>query len=263
MAQPSLVGAPPLANHPGPAATGYRHAHWYFLAALAVTVAGFWPSFFATLGARTPWHNLHGITATLWLLILATQSWLVSRGHRNWHRRVALLALLVVLPALVASALYMVGVLQHNRRVPAFMPPFLSFIDLCSIAFLLVLVTLALLNIRNPAAHKRFMAATALLGLPPALSRLYLRLAAGAVPPFITFHASLLTVELVLVALIIADRRAGQRHLAYPLSLGFFVVIQLLIGPVSSSAPWRQAMAWYGSLPIFSAESLPEAGITP
>ena len=113
------------------------------------------------------------------------------------------------------------------------------------------LVVLALRNVRVPAAHKRFMSATVLLGLPAALTRLYLTVFPN-VHPMLAFYGSLVTVEVILLVLIITDRRAGERRLAYPLSLAFFVAIQLLIGPVSSSGAWKAAMAWYGSLPVFS-----------
>ena len=135
----------------------YQHARWYFLAALAVTIAGFWPSFFRRLGGGEFWHSLHGVTATLWIVALATQSWLMSRGHVRWHRRVAVGAL-VVLPLLITSALYMVAVMVRGSltaTAPAgsavassFLLPlaasaFLAFIDLPTIAFVVVLVRYA------------------------------------------------------------------------------------------------------------------------
>lgn len=164
------------------------------VAELAAIVAGFWPSFFAPLGAGDFAHSLHGVTATLWIVVLATQSWLVSRGLVCWHRRVALGAL-VLLPVMILSALRMVAVMFANPQMPPFLPPLLAFIDLPSVAFLIVLVTLALRNARVFAPQVDFMMA---------------------------LHGSLITVELILVALIVSDRRAGERRLAYPLSLAFF-----------------------------------------
>jgi uncharacterized membrane protein YozB (DUF420 family) len=233
-------------------AASYRYAHWYFLAALAATVGGFWPSFFRRVGAVDFWHTLHGVTATLWIVALSVQSWLVSRGRVKWHRRVAAGAL-VLLPIFVVSALYMVGIQQarQNARLPSQVRLMLAFIDLASILFLVVLVTLALWSRRTPPAHKRFMSATVLLGLPPALTRLYARMMAPG--QFgLAFQASLVSVEVILIALIAADRRAGQRRLAYPLSLAFFVLVHVLIHPVSASDTWRAAMVWFASLRVFS-----------
>lgn len=229
----------------------YRHAHWYFLAALAAIVAGFWPSFFQPLGAGDLAHSLHGATATLWVVTLAVQSWLMSRRLVKWHRRVAYAALLL-LPVLVITALKMVAVMFANPEMPPFLPPLLAFIDLPSVAFLVLLVTLALLNIRTPSAHKRFMAATVLLGFPPALTRLYARVGAPTVDFVTALHGSFVTVEVILVALIVSDYRAGERHLAYPLSLVFFVVVHALMFPVGASEVWGSLMSWYVRLPILA-----------
>jgi len=232
-------------------ARSYRHAHWYFTLALLTIIGGFWPSFFKPLGAGDTPHSLHGITATLWVVALITQSLLISRGLVAWHRRVARGALLL-LPIFVVSALQMVAVMFSNPEMPPFLPPLLAFIDLPTVVFLMVLVTLALRNVRTPAAHKRFMAATVLLGLPPALTRLYARLFAPAMDFMQALHASFVTVEVVLIALIVADRRAGESRLAYPLSLAFFGAVHVLMGPVANTVGWRTAMEWYARLPLFS-----------
>ncbi|HET8771476.1 MAG TPA: hypothetical protein VFM71_10890 [Gemmatimonadaceae bacterium] len=246
----SSIAIPAPASAASATAASYRHAHWYFLAALAAIVAGFWPSFFRPLGAGDIAHSVHGLTATLWVVALIVQSALMSRGLVRWHRRVAVVALML-LPVLVVSAFQMVAVMFSNPEMPPFLPPLLAFIDLPSVLFLIVLVTLALRNLGTPAAHKRFMAATVLLGLPPALTRLYARVLAPNVGFMGALHLSFVTVEVILLVLIVADRRAGQRRLAYPLSLAFFAGIHALMGPVAVSAAWTAAMAWYVALPIF------------
>ncbi|MBX3131894.1 MAG: hypothetical protein KF689_00735 [Gemmatimonadaceae bacterium] len=227
-----------------PPPASYRHAHWYFLAALAVVAAGFWQSFVRPMGGGSAAHTMHGITATLWVVALALQSWLMSRGLVRWHRRVAYGAL-VLLPVMVVSALQMVAMMFANPNIPPFLPPLLAFIDLPMLAFLVLLVVLALRNIRRPAAHKRLMAATVLLGFPPALTRLYASLGADFM---VALHGSFVTAEVILVALIIADRRAGERRLAYPMSLGFFVLVHALMVPVGFSAAWARVMSSYVQL---------------
>lgn len=244
MTATAIPASPP---HPRPAT--YRHSHWYFTAALAAIVAGFWPSFFRPLGAGDLAHSVHGVTATLWVVVLIVQSVLMSRGLVTWHRRVARWALLL-LPVLVLSALQMVAVMFSNPEMPPFLPPLLAFIDLPSVAFLVVLVTLALRNVRTPAAHKRFMAATVLLGFPPALTRLYARVFEPVVSFPLALQLSFVTVEVILIALIVADRRAGERRLAYPLSLAFFAAVHALMIPVAGTEAWKALMAWYVGLPV-------------
>jgi hypothetical protein len=228
----------------------YRNAHWFLALALAAIVAGFWPSFFRPMGAGDLSHSLHGVTATLWVVALIVQSLLIRHGLVTWHRRVAVGALLL-LPVLVGSALQMVAVMFANPDMPPFLPPLLAYIDLPSVAFMVVLVALALANVRRPAAHKRFMIATVLLGMPPALTRLYARIFAPNVDFMQALHGSFLTVEVILIALIVSDARAGERRLAYPLSLAFFAIVHASMGAVATSDAWREAMAWYVALPMF------------
>ncbi len=191
---------------------------------------------------------MHGVSATLWVVALVIQSWLISRGLRVLHRRVAIAAL-AMLPVLCGSALYMVQVMQTNAQMPPFLPPLLAFIDIPSIAFLILLVTLALLHVRRPAAHKRFMAATVLLAFPPALTRLYARVLAPHLDFMQALHGSFITVELILIALIASDWRAGQRQLAYPLSLVFFVAVHALMVPVAGSKGWSAFLTWCATIP--------------
>lgn len=225
----------------------YRHAHWYFLAAFGIIVAGFWPSFFQRLGGGDTWHTVHGVSASLWVVTLAVQSFLMSRGLVRWHRRTAVFAILL-LAVLVVSAVYMIAVMQSNTRMPPFLPPLLGFIDLASVVFLVVLVGLALANRRRPAVHKRFMAATVLLAFPPALTRLYFRTLAPHLSFMTALHASFLTAELILVILIVRDWRSKQRHAPYPVALAFFAVVQVLMSPVSTNGSWLAFLAWFAQL---------------
>ena len=98
-----------------------RHAHWGILAALGVIVAGFW-SFFRSLDGGDTAHTVHGVTATLWVLCVALQSYLISRGLVRWHRVVAAFALVVLL-VMSGAALLMVAIMQRNTTMPPSLPP--------------------------------------------------------------------------------------------------------------------------------------------
>jgi hypothetical protein len=241
-ALPARPGRPaPGAHRP----TDYRHAHWYFLAALAAIVAGFWPSFFRPLGASDAGHTIHGVTATLWVVALAVQSALISRGNVRWHRRVARGAF-VLLPVLAVSALHMIRVMLLGP-MPADMSNLLAFLDFLSTGFMVLLVALGLNHWRTPQAHKRYMAATVLLAFPPSLTRLY----AFGLPLGLDFHTalhgSLVTVHVILLALIATDLRNGVRRAAYPLTLAFFLAMHALMLPVSAAGWWRGFTAWFAA----------------
>ena len=61
----------------------FPHAHWFVGFYLIVTFAAFAPSYFIVL-PDAPWvHHLHGITATLWIVLLMTQN--VTAHRRRWR----------------------------------------------------------------------------------------------------------------------------------------------------------------------------------
>lgn len=239
-----FAGFPPNAGPPR--AASYGHAHWYFLAALGAIVAGFWGSFFSPAAPRDLVHSVHGVTATLWILLLAGQSYLMSRGQVRWHRRVARGAFLLM-PVMLVSAVHIVRFMIVNATIPAPIGPMLALFDLPSVAFTAVCFGLGLANIRRPAAHKRFMAATVIPGLSPALARLFQTL--GSPSFFFALHASMAVIHVVLVALIVSDWRNGVRERAYPMALAFFVALHVVLVPVGMSAWWSGLMQRFAAAP--------------
>ena len=80
----------------------YRHAHYYVLFVMAVIAAGFWPSYFAVWGS-VPWqfHAL-GDAASLWVAMVAAQSWTAHHRRLPLHRAVGKSSLLLF-PFLIAG----------------------------------------------------------------------------------------------------------------------------------------------------------------
>lgn len=229
----------------------FAQAHWHFVAVLAITVAGFWPTFFSRLTQVDVPHLVHGASATGWIVVLALQSWLMSKRRIVAHRRVAWFALGIVLPTMVASALYMTGIMQRSATLPSELPPFFAVLDFAAMSTLAVLITLALRSLRSPGAHKRYMAATVFVGLPAAFTRLCINVLAPPLHPAVAFHLGLALLAASCVVILVVDRRSGARYLAWPIVLTFLVAVLLFIGPISASPPWRAAMVWYGALAIF------------
>ncbi len=73
----------------------YPRAHYYVLAVMAVIAAGFWPSYFAKWGS-VPWQfHAHGVAASIWVAMVAAQSWTVHHKHLPLHRAVGKSSLLL------------------------------------------------------------------------------------------------------------------------------------------------------------------------
>jgi len=241
IARPSSL---PLAEHTQRLNRSYVRAHWYFLAAFLVIVAGFWPTFYRPIGSGSVMKNVHGVTSSLWYFGLMAQSWLMSRGLVIWHRRTAV-AMIVLLPILGVSALSNTSAMLTSSLIPSEARPIVAFADFQLVAQLFVFVGLGLRNRRTPSAHKRYMAATALVGFFPALARLYGRLQLAIGSPI---NLPTITVTVILLTLIVVDWRNGEaRRRAYPLMLVWNVAIQALTVPLATTNAWLAFCRWFAA----------------
>ncbi|MFC3195721.1 hypothetical protein ACFODZ_15810 [Marinicella sediminis] len=80
----------------------YSKTHYFMLLILIITVVAFWPSYFGRLNDAPLAHHLHGATSTLWILLIAWQSWLIHNGRRAAHRKAGLL-IFVMVPLMTAA----------------------------------------------------------------------------------------------------------------------------------------------------------------
>lgn len=105
------------------------------------------------------------------------------------------------------------------------------------------LLAVAVAFVRHPAVHARALAATGLLALPAGLGRLYMRV--WSVDPVVASWLALGTAALLVLLLIVADRRAGVRDVVQPLVLAAVLAVPLLAA-LMARAPWFSS--WAGRL---------------
>lgn len=171
---------------------------------LVLAVAGFSHSCFARLGQNDWVHHFHGSVATAWMLMLIVQGTPMRMGRMVQHRRVGKLAY-VLAPLFVLSGLLIVHAMVASKGpFGQTFGPRLAFVDLTSTIFFGAAVYLAIKYRRQTALHMRWIVTTAILLIPPPVSRL-----SGAflfVQSFDeAFHYSFVLIELVLLALLFDD----------------------------------------------------------
>jgi hypothetical protein len=155
-------------------------------ALILVTLIGFAPtyyfSFFTTAPALRPILHVHGAVFTAWMLLYASQTWLVSAGRVDVHRRMGLFG------ACLAGVVYILGMVTAITMARAHLsmpgpsgPPFIF--PMTSINMFGLLCTSAILSRRRPAYHKRlmFLATVALTTTP--LARITRMTTAAMAPP--------------------------------------------------------------------------------
>ncbi|MDT8450301.1 MAG: hypothetical protein RQ847_09005 [Wenzhouxiangellaceae bacterium] len=171
------VGARPTEPAQGGIRT-FRQAHRWLLIPLLITLLGFTPSYFLKLGEATWPQHLHGLSATLWFVLLIVQPYFATHGRLALHRVLGPLGL-VLAGMVVASALGVIPANIENARnpeLPPFFPPAffygISFVDLVIAIGFGISVVMAMRNVRRPRDHALWMISTALWALSPGLVRL-------------------------------------------------------------------------------------------
>lgn len=228
----------------------YKSAYLYFLLALLVSIAGFYPSFYGQLGRVDAVRMFHGAVATIWLFMLIAQSWLYGHQRLRAHRLLGRLSLLIVPLFLLSGLLVLHAMLAGQERgfVKAF-GTMLGFLDITTLAYFSWTFCMAIVHRRRLQLHARYMASTAILLLPPALARLI----GGAQIPYIdsfmaAVHSAYFVTEMVLIALLASDVKSNGARKPYAI-LMVFTLLQHLSVLITPRLSWLDEVARaFGSL---------------
>ena len=109
-----------------------------------------------------PFANLlvyvHAMLFFCWMLLLLTQTSLISAGRVAWHRRLGITGFFLLCCMPIVGALTVTAAVAHNRFPPGFDGPWVFYYD--SIASLLAFAGLAYFALRyrnSPQTHKRLI----------------------------------------------------------------------------------------------------------
>lgn len=227
----------------------YRNASYYFAAALVVALLGFFSTYLTQLSQTDGTRHLHGMVAFGWMLLLVAQPWLIRTRRVRWHRLLGKLSLPVAVLLVVSGLLVTHAMLHETGR--GFVRAFgdrLAFLDVTSLAYFIWTYAMGLRHRRTLALHARYLAATAVLLLPPAIARAAannLPMVHGFLP---ALHLSYVVTELVTLALLASDRRIGAPRAPYLALLGFTLFQHASVVLVPQWDQWAAVCRWYGAL---------------
>jgi hypothetical protein len=235
----------------------YRHAHWYLLLLFPLTGLAFWPGYFGKLASSPYAFHVHGVTASLWIVLLAFQSWSIHRRRNALHRSGGL-ASLALFPLFIAGGLLVIQTMAvkfaaGNDPFYALFGARLGAVDAISSAAMPFLFYLALKERRKVHLHARYMLAPVLFLLPPILSRLMPALPPLAIAGPADFHRFGYGVHL---ADALAVGVAAVLYLRAPkwgrpfLIVGLLVVAQSLVfETLGRTGLWERLFAAIGTVP--------------
>ncbi|HYD14389.1 MAG TPA: hypothetical protein VEC11_16205 [Allosphingosinicella sp.] len=237
----------------------YPRAHYYVLVVIAVIVAGFWPSYFAPLDS-VPWQfHAHGIAASLWVIMVATQSWTAHHRQLPLHRAVGKTSLLLF-PFLIGGLTAIIDVTAKKYLAGDAFPvtqmfgaSFLIGMALAIAAYVTVYYR-ALKYRRKTWVHAGYMLATPLILFESPFSRILNGFMPGlAIRGPGDLHLILPSIlwSIALELLIIALIWLKYRERAAPfLVAGLFIAAQLAAMGLMVDTAWlKSLLAALGQLP--------------
>ncbi len=236
----------------------FRNASFYFIALLALAVGAFWQPYFShvlgNFGAYTAgisdYKHFHVAMAVAWLAMLIVQPYLIRTNKRSLHRLLgklswALAPLMVLSIVLLAHSQIVTLAEQSDAR-----RHFILFIQLVFALFFSILYGFAMTNRLSPSIHSRWMVCTGILLIEPILVRVFkfnLDFIAWSVPyQYVTWPM----VDLLLLALVISDRRRGSGGRVFQYALTVFLIYQALHLTVTHTRPWISFAGWFAGLPL-------------
>ena len=242
----------------------YRHAHWYLLLLFPLTGLAFWPAYFSKFSASPYAFHVHGITAALWIALLAIQSWTIHHRRNALHRGVGVTSL-ALFPFFLVGGLLVLQTMADKvaTRADPFYDLFgarLGTIDTVSSIALPWLFYKAIRGRRKVELHARYMLAPILFLLAPILSRLMPALPPLAVTGPETFHRFAYGLHLsngIAVAVAAFLYLKAPRHGRPFLVVGGLILLQsLLFETLGWTREWEALYASLAGVPTALVVSL-------
>ncbi len=224
----------------------FPKAHLWLIIPLVITLAGFIFTYWSRFTEVPFRQHIHGLTATVWYILLVIQPWIYHNKSIKYHRMVGFIALFIaggvvfsaiqVIPfQIVSKDAHMIPVLRYG----------LSFYDLSVLAGFSISVIMAMINSKTTPKHSRWMISTVFWPLQPALVRLvfFSLLIANEGVPMLSFlntiYLCLAISTVPLLILIFIDYKKERKLYApYIFVLLSLIIITALIEPVGTSQWW-------------------------
>jgi hypothetical protein len=117
--------------------------------------------------------RFHGVVMTAWILLFATQTWLVSSKRVKLHMKLGWAGVGLAVLVLVTGYLVSIGAIAHQTAADRGGIPPLVFlvVPIADLVLFVAFFGLAIAWRKYPAEHKRLMLLTAANFLPPAAAR--------------------------------------------------------------------------------------------
>ena len=233
----------------------YRHAHWYLAGVLVLAGLAFWPQYLSQLSAAPAQYHLHGITATLWILMLIAQSWTIHHDSRSTHRTMGMMSLVLFPLFMAGGSTIFLGMAQRYVEASPFhvmYGPRLAWLDFVGVGGVAYLYFEALRNRRKVHPHARYMLATIIFLLPPIFGRLSaIPLGVRGPEDFDKLGTGFQAANVLIAAIAFwLAYRSGKHAKPFAVAGGLTLLGGLLFEVVGGMPAWRSLFASAAEIPV-------------
>jgi len=231
----------------------FNKSGYYFIGLLFLALIGFWDSYFSKIFSDmlfsdiNGYKHFHAVTMLLWIGLLITQPFLIKYRKYSLHKNLGEFSYALV-PVLIVSLV----LLAHSQITIrdfgiTYARLYILFLQLSLLFIFIVAYALAIIYRKTPYLHARYMIATSLTLIDPAVARIPLNI------PSLPFDYQVLTfalTDIVLLILIFMERKQKNGRVVFPVMLLLFLVFQVINLTLTDHIVWDVFSLWFANLPL-------------
>ena len=229
----------------------FKNTPYYFIGLFILAIVGFWPSYFAKFFDGTAdfsfYLHFHAVLAVMWILFLVLQPLLIKKKNFGLHRSIGKLSYILV-PLIFTSIILLAHSRVSGEEENLGLSLWIPFKDLLIFA---VGYVVAIRYRKNMAIHARGMIMAGIVLIEPALVRaiLYIFFPDADFAPA-GYILSIGLIYLLLIGLIVAERKQKQGRWVFPIALGLYLFVHSVILLQYSVPGWNAFAKWFAALPL-------------
>lgn len=205
----------------------YKNLGYILILLIPLTFLAFFKTYFNQFPTFedniTTYIHLHAVIASIWILMLIVQPVLIRKRKNHLHKKIGKISY-IVFPLLILSFIpQMVRIINSDN-------PNVLFFPLADSILLTLCYSLAIYHRKNVSKHMRYMIGTAIVFLGPTIGRigpLILGLSEN-----VTQNSQYGLIYLILIGLILLDRKNGKNFQPYLQILGVWIIHQIVFNVI-------------------------------
>lgn len=201
----------------------YKYLAYFFLILIPLTIAGFYKTYFSLIPDFdeniTFWYHVHAFIASLWIIMLIVQPFLIRFKKVGFHKSVGKFSY-VLFPLLILSFVpTSFSMIDRFGIESVFFPIILSIL-------LIIFYSQAIIHRKHTNIHMRYMIATAIVFIDPTLNRIWSNIfhLSEGIRDHITFGIQ----YSILFGLIYLDWSNNRNFKPYVVALVCFIIYHII-----------------------------------